>query len=174
MFFRDRQPDAQVWKRFRTDKDRFSFSNSGEVYEAHVVASAERVVDLFHALSEQLAPAVDVVVNDIGGQRAWKGESVALPDVRDGLARLKTPLATYGGVEFSVYSSEDQLTLTPYLELFIYARTDRWLYLLQGKGLLHEKDAMPVRKWRDRSFDPAPELQNALNLVAERLGLNAV
>ena len=42
---------------------------------------------------------------------------------------------TFGGVEFAVYTSDDQLTLNPHLELFIYARTDRWFYLLQGKGL---------------------------------------
>ena len=38
-------------------------------------------------------------------------------------------------MELSVYTGDDQLTLNPYLELFIYARTDRWLYLLEGKGL---------------------------------------
>ena len=174
MFFRDRQPEASIWKRFRADKDKFSFVNSGEVYEAHVVASAERVVDLFHALTEQLAPAVDLAINDLGGQQSWKAESLALPDVRDGIARLKTPLATYGGVEFAVYSSEDQLTLTPYLELFIFARTDRWLYLLQGKGLQQEEGSLPVRKWREKQFDPAPELQNALGLVTERLNLTSL
>ena len=173
MFFRDRQPEASIWRRFRTDRDRFSFAQDGEHYVAHVVASSERIVDLFHVFTEQLPPAVDVVVDDLGGQRAWRGEGVALPDVRDGMARLKAPLASLGGVEFSVYSSEDQLTLTPFLELFIYARTDRWLYLLQGKGLQEEAD-LPVRRWRARGFDPAPELMNALTLVAERLGLTPV
>lgn len=170
MFFRDRQPETSIWRRFRTDRDRFSFAQDGEFYTAHVVASAERIVDLFHVFTEQLPPAVDVVIDDRGGQRAWRGENVALPDVRDGIARLKAPLASHGGVEVSIYSAEDQLTLTPFLELFIYARTDRWVYLLQGKGLQEEAD-LPVRRWRDRGFDPAPELMNALTLVAERLGL---
>lgn len=170
MFFRDRQPETSIWRRFRTDRDRFSFAQDGEFYAAHVVASAERIVDLFHVFTEQLPPAVDVVIDDRGGQRAWRGENVALPDVRDGIARLKAPLASHGGVEVSIYSAEDQLTLTPFLELFIYARTDRWVYLLQGKGLQEEAD-LPVRRWRDRGFDPAPELMNALTLVAERLGL---
>lgn len=170
MFFRDRQPESSIWRRFRTDRDRFSFAQDGEFYTAHVVASAERIVDLFHVFTEQLPPAVDVVIDDQGGQRAWRGENVALPDVRDGIARLKAPLASHGGVEIAVYSAEDQLTLTPFLELFIYARTDRWVYLLQGKGLQEEAD-LPVRRWRDRGFDPAPELMNALTLVAERLGL---
>lgn len=171
MFFRDRQPEASIWRRFRTDRDRFSFSQDGEFYCAHVVANSERVVDLFHTFTEQLPPAVDVVINDLGGQRAWRGENIALPDVRDGIARLKQPLPQYGGVEFAVYSAEDQLTLTPFLELFVYARSDRWLYLLQGKGLQEEPD-LPIRKWRTRGFDPAPELGNALTVVAERLGLS--
>ena len=36
-------------------------SEEDDLYVAHVVANAERVVDLFYALSEQLPPAVDVV-----------------------------------------------------------------------------------------------------------------
>ena len=61
-------------------------------------------------------------------------ERSPLPDVRDTIARLKLLLARFGGVELSVYTPEDQLTLNPHLELFIYSRTDRWLYLLEGEG----------------------------------------
>lgn len=173
MFFRGRQPETSIWRRFRAGIDGFTFTKEGDHYVAHVVANAERVVDLFHTLGEELPPAVDVAIEDYRTSRAWEGQNVALPDVRDAIARLKVPLAAYGGVEFSVYSPEDQLTLNAHLELFIYARTDRWLYLLQGKGLQEEAD-LPVRRWRQRGFDPVPELMNALTLVAERLGLTPV
>ena len=172
MFFRGRQPEAVVWKRFRSGTDSFAFWSEGDYFAAQVVANAERVVDLFHALSEHLPPAVDVAIEDVRGARQWRGEGVALPDVRETIARLKLPLSTYGGVEFAVYTSEDQLTLTPQLELFIYARTERWLYLLKGKGL-EERPSVETRSWRlSRSgFAPAADLSHAVDAAAERLAL---
>src|SRR5690606_35896287 len=96
------------------------------------------------------------------------------PDVREAIARLKVPLAVYGGVELSVYTSEDQLSLTPDLELYVYARTDRWLYILQGKGLVETVTAAP-EAWRLRpeELGAAPELSDAIGSAAERLGLGA-
>lgn len=172
MLFRGRNPDATVWKRFRSGVDGFTFTKEGEHYEAYVGANAERVVDLFYTLSELLPPAVDVAIADLRSETTWSGDSIALPDVRDAIARLKVPLATYGGVEFSLYDEVDQLTLTPQLELFIYARSDRWLYLLQGKGL-EEKAALADRSWRSQSWDraPAPTLSAAIKAAAERLSL---
>jgi hypothetical protein len=172
MLFRGRNPDVTVWKRFRSGVDGFTFEKNGEVYEAYVGANAERVVDLFYTLSEMLAPAIDTVISDLRTEMTWHGESVALPDVRDAVARLKVPLATYGGVEFSLYTPDDQLTLTPQLELFIYSRSDRWLYLLQGKGL-EEKAALADRSWRSLAWDraPAPTLSAAIAAAAERLSL---
>jgi len=172
MFFRGRQPEASIWRRFRTGVDGFTFLHEGDYYAAHVVANAERVTDLFYALSEQLPPAVDVFVDDMRAGKRYQGENLALPDVRDALARLKVPLAAAGGVEFAVYSPEDQLTLNQHLELFIYARTDRWLYILQGKGL-REARAVRTRSWKLKrgEFQPAPDLESALAAAIGRLGL---
>lgn len=172
MFFRGRQPESSIWRRFRAGTDGFSFLKENNHYTAHVVANAERVVDLFHALTEHLPPAVDVALEDVRSNQKWKGENVALPDVREVIARLKVPLSTYGGVELAVYTSEDQLTLNPHLELFIYARTDQWLYILQGKGL-DERRFMRTKSWKlqRREFAPAPELVSAVSLAAERLAL---
>ena len=172
MFFRGKQPDVSIWKRFRTAADGYSFTKEPDYYAAHVVANAERVVDLFHALMEHLPPAVDVAIEDRRAGRRWKGESLALPDVRDAIARLKTALAGSGGVEIAVYTSEDQLTLNPVLELFIYARSDQWLYILQGKGL-EERRAVRTKSWRlkQQEFPPAPELSQALEHAAKSLGL---
>jgi len=172
MLFRGRQPEASIWRRFRTAADGFTFAQEDDHYTAHVVANAERVVDLFYALSEHLPPAVDVVIDDLRSGRTWRGESVALPDVREQIARVKLILARYGGVEFTVFTAEDQLSLNPYLELFVYARTDRWLYLLEGKGL-EERRVVRSKSWKVKrqQFPAAPELVNAIDAAAERLGL---
>jgi len=172
MFFRGRQPEASIWRRFRSGVDGFTFIQEADYYAAHVVANAERITDLFYVLAEHLPPAVDVFVDDLRTGRKVQGENVALPDVREALAKLKVPLAAAGGVEFAVYSPEDQLTLNQHLELFIYARTDRWLYLLQGKGL-QEVRAVRTRSWKLRrgEFQPAPDLEAALAVAIERLGL---
>ena len=174
MFFRGKQPDGSIWKRFRASMDGFTFVHEDDYYAAHVVANAERVVDLFHALSEQLSPAVDLVIDDKRAGRVWKGDALALPDVRDTLARLKVLLAQHGGVEVSVHTADDQLTLNPYLELFIYARTDRWLYMLEGKGL-QEQRLVRTKSWKVKreNFPAAPELDSAVAAAVERLGLVA-
>lgn len=174
MFFRGKSPETSIWRRFRTGIDGFTFIKETDYYAAHVVANAERVVDLFHALTEHLPPAVDVAVQDVRGGTSWEGEKLALPDVREAIARLKTPLASFGGVEIAVFSPEDQITLNPHLELFIYARTDQWLYILQGKGL-KEQRAVRTRSWKFRrdAYGPAPELSEAVTAAVERLGLRA-
>ena len=91
MFFRGRQPEGSVWRRFRAGTDGFSFVREDDYYAAHVAANAERVVDLFHALTEHLPPAVDVALEDLRSGLAWKGENIALPDVREVIARMKSP-----------------------------------------------------------------------------------
>jgi hypothetical protein len=92
--------------------------------------------------------------------------------VREAIARLKILLARYGGAEVSVYTPDDQLTLNPYLEMFIYARTDRWLYLLEGKGL-EEQGRVRTKSWKTnrQQFPAAPDLVKAVTAAAERLGL---
>ena len=112
------------------------------------------------------------MIADLRSEATWTGDSVALPDARDAIARLKVPLATYGGVEFTLYTPDDQLTLTPQLELYIYSRSDRWLYLLQGKGL-EEKASLADRSWRSQGWDraPAPTLSAAIAAASDRLSL---
>ena len=173
MLFRGRNPDITVWRRFRSGVDGFTFEKNGETYEAYVGANAERVVDLFYTLSEHLSPAIDLAIEDLRSESTWHGETIALPDVRDAIARLKVPLATYGGVEFTLYTPDDQLTLTPQLELFIFARSDRWYYLLQGLGL-EERAALADRSWRSKGWDhaAAPTLSAAIAAAAERLTLS--
>jgi hypothetical protein len=172
MLFRSKAYEPTIWKRFRSGADGFTFVKNGNHYEAHVAANAERVVDLFYTLSEHLSPAVDVALEDLRSEARWHGELVALPDVRDAIARLKVPLATYGGIEITIYTPDDQLTLTPHLELYVYARSDKWLYLLQGKGL-EEYKALADKTGGTQPWDrtPAPALTDAIASTAQRLSL---
>ena len=172
MFFRGKQPETSIWRRFRAGTDGFTFVKEEDYYAAHIVANAERVVDLFHALTVHMPPAVDLAITDARTKTVWKGDNIALPDVREAIARLKVPLAASGGVEFAVYSPEDQITLNPQLELFIYSRADAWLYILQGKGL-EEQRLLRTRSWKASRGDhpPAPDLADALRATVERLGL---
>jgi hypothetical protein len=174
MFFRGRSPETSVWRRFRSAADGFQFTEESGLYTAHVVANAERVADLFHALLEHMPPAVDLSVEDKRSGRSWTGERLPLPDVRDAIARMKVPLASLGGVEIACFTAEDQVTLNPVLELFIYARTDRWSYILRGKGL-EEHRRIRTRSWKlaRRDYPPAPELVEAIEGMARSLGLTA-
>jgi hypothetical protein len=172
MFFRGRQPEASIWRRFRTSADGFTFTKEEDLWVAHVVANAERVVDLFYILSENLPPAVDVCIEDLRSGRTWKSDGAPLPDVREAIARLKSLLGRYGGLEVSLFTGDDQLTLNPYLELYIYSRSDRWLYMLEGKGL-EEQPRVRTKSWKTnrRQFPAAPELVSAVAGAVERLGL---
>ncbi len=172
MLFRGKQPEASIWRRFRASTDGFTFSEENGVYTARIVANAERVVDLFWTLSGMLGPAVDVHVEDLRSGRSWKGEALALPDVRDAIARLRLLLARFGGTEVSVFNSEDQLSLTAHLELFIYSKSDKWSYILEGRGL-EERQTLQPKSWKinRQSFPAAPDLLNALAAAAERLAL---
>jgi hypothetical protein len=95
--------------------------------------------------------------------------------VRDAIARIRLLLARFGGTEVSVFNSEDQLSLNPHLELFIYSRSDRWLYLLEGRGLEEQVRVRP-KSWKinRQSFPAAPDLVNAVATAAERLALQRV
>src|SRR3954471_10188406 len=172
MLFRGKQPEASIWRRFRASSDGFTFDEDNGVYTAHIVANAERVVDLFWTLADLLGPAVDMHIDDLRSGRSWHGEALPLPDVRDAIARLRLLLARYGGTQVSVFTSEDQLSLNEHLELYIYSKSDKWLYLLEGRGL-EEMGRVRSKSWKIKrqAFPAAPDLVNALAGAAERLGL---
>lgn len=172
VFIRGPHQEASVWRHFRGEGDGFSFAARGGMHEAVVMANADRAVELFLALIEHLDPAVRLELEDVRTGDRWGGDDLALGDVRDAVTRLKSVLSSYAGAEVTIVSDDDQLTLTFNLEIFVYARTDRWLYLLQGKGLRRVARLRP-RSWRLQrgEFAPAPEVSRALKQTAERLGL---
>lgn len=172
VFIRGPHPDASIARHFRGDDDGFTFRERDGICEAMIMANADRVVELFLALTEHLPPAVDVAIGDLRSGEWWEGDDQALVDARDAVARLKGALSNGGGVEFTIVGSDDQLTITANLEIFVYARTDRWLYLLQGKGLRRRGRLRP-RSWRLEvgEFAEAPATTAAVRAAAERLGL---
>lgn len=172
VFIRGPHTDASIWRHFRGDGDGFTFGERDGVSEAIVMANADRVVELFLALAEHLPPAVAVEVHDHRSGARWRGEDLALVDVRDAVARIKGAVAMYAGVEVTLTGSDDQLTITPNLELFVYGRTDRWLYLLQGKGLRRRRELRP-RSWRLAAgeFAAAPAMSASVKEAVDRLGL---
>jgi hypothetical protein len=166
------QSDAH---RYRGGEDWFVVSRQMGLVCTRVGATAERVVDVWHALATHLDPAVDVRIDDVRTARAWEGTLLALPEVREAMGRLRLPLAAYGGVEMSVFTDQDQLTLTPEMLLVVYSRTDRWPFLLDGMGLA-ERTHMPPPAWlpsRD-TLRPEAQLEQVLQAAAERLQLREV
>ena len=71
-----------------------------------------------------------------------------------------------------MYTPDEQLTLTPALELYAHARTDRWLYILLGKGLV-EQERLGGKYFEVETSPPAPELATVIDAVVEQLGLEA-
>lgn len=164
---------ADVASRFRRDTDWFVVRKSGGIYVAQVGTIGERAVDLLPALAAHLDPAVDMVIESLRDRVVWQGTSLALPDVREVVGRLRLPLAMYGGVEIALVTPDDQITLTPELQLVVYARTDRWFYLLDGMGLV-ERDTPPPPVWTPsrRNLQPVADITSMLDAAAERLGLS--
>lgn len=174
VLFRGRTHESVIAHRFRSVRARFAFSAGDGMYSARVFANAERAVDLFHALTGHLPPAVAAHVWDVRTDERWSGSALALPDVRDAFARLRTPLSIFAGVEFTLVGPEDQLSLSPSLDVHVHARSDRWYYLLIGTGLLPSAPLRP-RTWRlaPHEFPPAPEMRGALDRAIQRLGLTS-
>jgi hypothetical protein len=172
MIFKGKEREASVWRRFRTSTDGFTYAREGDLWFAHVVASAERVADLFYVLTSDLPESVDIVIEDLRSGRSWKGEGKPLSEVREAIARLKSLLGRFGGLEISVYTDEDQLTLNPFLELFIYSKHDRWPQLLLARGM-DEQQRVRTRSWKQNrhQFPAAPELVSAVAGAVDRLGL---
>ncbi|MGQ0538364.1 MAG: hypothetical protein ACT4R6_05405 [Gemmatimonadaceae bacterium] len=172
VFFRGRPHDTVIAQRFRAEAAQFSFGEHDGLYSARVVANAERAVDLFHALSGHLSPAVDLHVWDVRSDRRWSGQALGLADVRDAVARLRTPLSIFAGVEMTILGPDDQLSLSPDLLVYVHARSDRWYYLLVGTGLVPAAATRP-RTWRlaPNEYPLAPDMSAALDRAVQRLAL---
>ncbi|HSA57296.1 MAG TPA: hypothetical protein VLE53_16410 [Gemmatimonadaceae bacterium] len=175
MFVRTPYHPAEVWQRFVLPDEGFEFGGAAPLWRARVVAPGERALSLFHDLAAELGPAIGVRIDDTRGKRKgdavhWRGDALDRDRVRAGIASIRGPLARYAGVEIALYDDEDQLTLRPWLDLGIHARTPRWYHLLRGLGLTRYA-AIPHRSWRPdhAGFPPAPVLDDLLRELVRRL-----
>jgi len=173
--FRHRTPTTRVAERFRPGDGVFAVRARDALHEVRVGVGMERAVDLLHALAAHLPPVVDCSIECLRSKRRYVGEGLSLPEVRESIARLKVPLGQSGGVEIAVYTSDDQLVLDPMLDLWVFARTDRWVYVLVGEGL-EQVDAIAPRVWTvpRGEFAGAPDVLFAVEKTAERLTLRLV
>ena len=171
-FLRDREPAVEVWRRFRLEHDAFMSTRDGGTWVTRVGATAERTLELFHELTAELTGAVRLSMTRMRDGTSWHGEQLALADVREAVARLRVPLATTGGVEVSVVTDDDQLSVSPQLVLHAFSRSDRWGALLVARGLQLRR-SIPDRRWARSvgDFAESPALDGVLGSIAGSLSL---
>ncbi len=174
MFIRSRERVSEVWHRFHLPHEGFVLTEHRGLFEARIVANADWAVELFLLLTERLSPTVCVSLEDVRTNRRWSRGTLPLAAARDAALRLRKPLVVNAGVECAFYDEDDQITLSPHMEVFVYGRSDRWFYFLRDLGL-ERRRALPPRSWHlaRHEFPPAPALEPALLEVVERLGLEA-
>ncbi len=159
--------------RFRPVPDWYVTRQRAGLVECFVWSPAERLLRTYLSLLAQLDDEVDLAIESARDDRRWRGERLAREEVRAALTPLQRALTRHGGVELSVYTPDDQLTITPEMALVIYARSDRWLYLLDAAGFV-ERAEVPPADWRATSETrpPVPTLAQLLDEVAGRLDLH--
>ena len=172
MLFRSRIPTPLSATRFRPREDLFAFRKESDLYVAEVAGSGERSVDLFHSLTSHMPDVVDFSMECLRSGRSYIGEGLQRDEVQETIARLKVPLVASAGVELAVFTADEQLSLSAMLDLWIYAKTDRWLAILIERGLEEAAD-LPRRSWtvKREDFSGAPELVEAVTAAAQRLTL---
>jgi hypothetical protein len=172
MFIRGRERIAEVWHRFRLPQEGFTIDQRDGIFEARVVANADRAVDFFLSLAEHLPSAVNVAIDDVRSRRRWTASGISRAAVQDEVSRLRPELIAHAGLEFALFDDRDQLTLSRHLEVFVYARTDRWYYFLRALDLRQYR-TLSHRSWRltPDGFPAAPQLDSALRALIQRLEL---
>ena len=173
MFIRGRERIAEVWPRFQAPSEGFVVAEHRGMFEARVVANADRTLDLFLELARHLRPRVGVHIEDVRARAEWGANDVARDDARSEVRRVRSILAAHAGVECTLYDESDQITLTAHLEIFVYATTERWYYFLRDLGLPRYR-YLTVRSWRPErdEFPPAPAASTAVTEMAAHLGLH--
>jgi len=174
-FFKDRPIGALLWRRFHTAPEGFTvLHEQPDLWSWHAVTKAERAVDSFTRLLGEMPAVVSLEISDAHAGRSWKGGGCDSAGVRGAIAPLREMLIEHAGVEITVFAADDQITLNPVLELFLYSKTDHWTQVLLGIGLPEER-MVRTRSWKLRreGLTPAPALSDAVARAAESLRLEA-
>ncbi|MBL8958693.1 MAG: hypothetical protein JNJ98_02485 [Gemmatimonadetes bacterium] len=172
MFIRERPTDAAPWHHTRQSGDGFVFGVRAGLHEARLAPNADRAVELFLAITEHFGPFGHLVVDDWRRGRVWRGEDLSTADVREAVARARHVLTAHAGTELTLVADGEQATLTANLGVRVYAPTDRWLFLLQGKGL-RRVHALRRRSWAlgRGEFGPVAAAEEMVSLLVARLQL---
>jgi hypothetical protein len=175
MLFRSHRPETPTENRFGAPSDVFVSRREGELFVSEVSASEENAVEHFRSLIDEMPALVDFSMTCLRTKRHFVGEGLHRTEVSETVARLRVPLVASGGVELAVYTADEQLSLSPLLDVWIYAKSDRWVYLLLGLGL-EETAELPRRTWTvaPSEFTGARTLVSAVSVAAERLTLKVV
>ncbi len=171
-FFRGPVPEVSVWRRFRDASDTYAVMRRDGLVGARALGNAEAMVELFLELVPELPILFSLTVDDWRNSRTWHADGVTQAALLDAFYSLRVPIIGAGGVEFTLDSGGDQLSLSAHLEVVTWSRTDRWLYLLDRAGL-RERPRVRGRLWRPArgAFPPANTLTAGVKTFVSTLAL---
>ncbi|HYW51256.1 MAG TPA: hypothetical protein VE861_11650 [Gemmatimonadaceae bacterium] len=171
-FFREPVPEVSVWRRFRDASDTYMVLRRDALVGTRALGNAEAMVELFIELVPEFVNIFTLTVDDWRNEAVYRAEGVTQAALLDAFYALRVPLIGAGGVEFTLESPTDQLSLSAHLEVVTWSRTDHWLYLHDRAGL-RERPRLRGRLWRpDRgAFPPASGLTAGLRTFVRSLAL---
>ena len=175
-FLRGAAVEPEVWRHFRESDDHFAAWRDGAWWVVRTDAPSERTVQRFHELSALMPGTVSVALTRVRDATEWRGDDVALSDVREGIARLRVPVARTGGLMVTLWGDQRQLALSPQLSLWAWARTPAWRQALAIPGMREcPREALGDRRWATdaRALSGSDELDGVTAAVVHRLGLTA-
>jgi hypothetical protein len=146
-FFRGPVPEVSVWRRFRDASDTYTVIRRDGLVGARALGNAEAMVELFLELVPEFPNIFSLTIDDWRTQSAWRADGVTQAALLESFYSLRVPVIGAGGVEFTLVSDDEQLSLSAHLEVVVWSRTDRWLYLLDRAGL-RERPRVRGRLWR--------------------------
>lgn len=171
-FFRGPVPEVSVWRRFRDASDMYSVMRRDGLVGTRAVGNSEAMVELFLEMVPEFPNLFTLTVDDWRNDRVWRAEGVTQSALLDAFYTLRVALIGAGGVEFTLESGSEQLSLSAHLEVVTWSATDRWLYLLDRAGL-RERPRVRGRLWRPMrlAFAPAGTLSAGVATFAKSLAL---
>ncbi len=174
-FFRGPVPEVSVWRRFRDATDTYAVMRRDGLVGTRAIGNAEAMVELFLEMIPEFPNIFSLTVDDWRNDRIWRAEGVTQSALLDAFYSLRVPIIGAGGVEFTLDSAADQLSISAHLEVVTWSSTDRWLYLHERAGL-RERPRVRGRLWRPArgTFPPAGTLTAGVRTLVRSLALKSV